>query len=208
MGTLPNRLRVSRDQSFPGGWFRLAATGLLVFLAIVGAAGGSFGSRAAVASGPTEAQIKSALLYNFIKFVDWPPSRFAEANSPIIIGVAGSSEMRADLEGMVQGRRLYGRKLSIVTVDRPATVQLVHVLFISRVEGKGLDEFLGAVRGSAILTVGETREFAKRGGMICFVPEVGKLRFEINIQAVEEAGLRISAQLQKLAKSVHRTATP
>jgi hypothetical protein len=205
MGALPNRLPMPRDPLFLGWWMRLAASGLLILLVIAGAAGGSFGSRAAVASGPTEVQVKSALVYNFIKFVDWPASRFAEANSPIVIGVAGSSELRDELEGMVRGRRLYGRELSIVTIDGPEAAKSTHILFISRVEGKGLDELLGAVRGSAILTLGETREFAKRGGMIWFVPEQGKLRFEINIQVVEESGLRISAQLQKLAKSVHRT---
>jgi hypothetical protein len=50
-----------------------------------------------------------------------------------------------------------------------------------------------------ILTVGEKKGFASRGGMINFIVVENKVRFEINPHAVETAALKISSQLLKLA---------
>ena len=62
--------------------------------------------------------------------------------------------------------------------------------------------------GAAILTVGEFGEFAARGGQIGFRTEDRKVRFDINIAAVERSGLKISAQLMKLGRIVKESERP
>jgi hypothetical protein len=61
---------------------------------------------------------------------------------------------------------------------------------------------LASLRGKAVLTVGETEDFAEDGGMIAFLVEENKIRFEINLEAADKAKLKISSKLLALAKTV------
>jgi len=52
----------------------------------------------------------------------------------------------------------------------------------------------------ATLTVGETPDFLAQGGIINFILEGGKVRFQIDSKAAERADLRISSHLLRLAR--------
>ena len=77
-----------------------------------------------------------------------------------------------------------------------------HVLFLGEGQKKMLPDALASVKGSPVLTVGETERFAQDGGMIGLCLEQNRIRFEINLDSAERAGLRISARLLALAKTV------
>lgn len=151
-----------------------------------------------------EHQLKAAFIYNFLKFVEWPTNRLQETNTPIIIGVTGGSPIGPALEAVVKDRRLNGRELIVRVVDSPEAAKATHLLFVAGSEDLRLDGLLLALARNGTLTVGESESFANHGGMIRFKLEEEKLRFDINMDAVELDGLKISAQLQKLAKSVRR----
>jgi len=153
---------------------------------------------------PKEYQIKAAFLYNFTKFVDWPDSSFADASSPIIIGVLGANPFDGELAKVVEGRKVNGRPLVVKQLGDIQEATGVHVLFMGRTEDQKVAERLATLKGKPILTVGESESFAKGGGMIKFLLEGDKVRFEINVDSADEAGLKISAQLQKLARTVRR----
>jgi hypothetical protein len=160
--------------------------------------------RADDASIAKEHEVKAAFIYNFLKFVEWPASRFGETNAPLVIGVVGKSPIAAALESAVQNRKLNGRHLIVKTVETYEDARTAHLLFVPASEDNRLAELLPALADSGVLTVGESAAFAKQGGIINFVLQDGKLRFEINVGVVERAGLKISAQLQKLAKTVRK----
>jgi len=159
---------------------------------------------AAEPASTTEHQIKAAFIYNFLKFVEWPPGRFANSDDPIFIGVVGKSSILLALETVVRDRRINRRDLRIKVVETPEAALAAHMLFIPAAEDRRAGELLKAVAGSSVLTVGESEVFAKQSGMISFVPEGDKIRFEINMESAERADLKISAQLLKLARSVRR----
>ena len=73
-----------------------------------------------------------------------------------------------------------------------------HIVFVGRGTA-GLDEVLAEAREHAVLAIGESRDFARRGGVINFFTEDKKLRFEVNPDAARRAGLEISARLLRLA---------
>ncbi len=148
-----------------------------------------------------EYQVKAAFLYNFAKFVDWPARSFPDANAPIVIGVLGESPFGDELEKLAKGRRINGRPIVVRWVSAEGA-RSCHLLFV----GAG-DEgrFAGIKDGlPGVLTVGESDGFSRRGGMINFVFEGEKIRFEINVGQAEAEGLKISAQLQKLATKIWR----
>lgn len=145
-------------------------------------------------------EIKAAYLYNFAKFVEWPADRFASPDSPIVIGVVGKNPFGDELAATVQGRKVNGRDAVVVAVASKEQLGSVHVLFVPAGEESQVD--LSGAKG--LLIVGESERCAEQGGMITFVPAADKIRFTINLVNAEQAGLKISVQLLKLASSVHR----
>ena len=149
---------------------------------------------------PTEYQIKAAFLYNFAKFVEWPAEAFATPTSPIVIGVLGDNVVFGDdLEQAINHKILNNRPLQFKKCDSVMAATNCHILFISASEKAGFPKILEGLRGSNVLTVSETGQFIEAGGMINFVIEENKIRFQINDEAAKKAGLKISSKLLRLA---------
>lgn len=158
----------------------------------------------ACADASKEYQIKAAFLFNFTKFIEWPAAAFADDSAPIVIGVCGSNPFGAELHNIVEDRKINGREIVVKTVDTAAEAAKCHVLYFSAAANGSLAQMLPALEKTAVLTVGESERFTSAGGVINFVLEADKVRFEINSAAADKAGLKISAQLQKLARTVRR----
>jgi hypothetical protein len=150
-----------------------------------------------------EYQLKAAFLYNFTKFVEWPPRCFANATSPITIAILGDNPFADELETAVRGRQVNGRSVVVKEIDSIAQAGDAQVLFIAAKNEARLGDALGSLQQTGVLTVGESRQFAAMGGIITFTLQTDKVRFQINQQASEQAGLKINAQLLKLATVVH-----
>jgi hypothetical protein len=86
--------------------------------------------------------------------------------------------------------------------DRVADVAGAHIVFVSSSERANMDAILKALDRPAMLTVGETDGFAEHGGAINFVVQARKVRFQINPARAEQAGLKMSSQLLRLATLV------
>lgn len=169
----------------------------IVWLLLIGATG----LRAEVSK---EQQLKAALLFNFTKFVEWSPASFPAPDSPFVIGVLGSNPFADEMENVAKSRNVNGHKISVKRLQGVAGARGVHLLFVSASEDARLGELRGALRGANVLTVGESEAFAKSGGVITFVIVGGKVRFDINSTAAGQASVKISAQLQKLARTVRK----
>ncbi len=189
---------VGRRHSFKRKRLPALATLMLCFAHLLLA-----GSPARAEPNAHEYEVKAAFVYNFAKFVDWPEQCFADAGSPIVIGVFGASPIGPELEKAVAGRKINGRPLVIRPVANAAAAKATQLLFVGAADEARLGDLHDALPWG-VLTVGESEGFYQRGGMIVFQPEADRLRFEINVAAARQAGLKVSAQLQKLAKSVKK----
>jgi hypothetical protein len=153
-----------------------------------------------------EYQLKAAFLYNFTKFVDWPPHRFASPQAPLVIGVLGKNPFGADLAKAIHGRKQDGHSFIVTNLTSASAATGVHVLFVPSGEEGLLTNQLAQLHAADVLTVGESEAFAQAGGIITFTTEADKIRFEINLPAAETAGLKISSKLLQLAKTPRRKA--
>jgi hypothetical protein len=149
-----------------------------------------------------EYQIKAAFLFNFAQFVEWPSAAFADSQTPISIGVLGDDPFGAVLDQTVQGETIHSRKLVVQRSRRLEDLKGCHLLFISKSEKSRVGDILSGLGSSSVLTVSETESFARRGGIINFYLDGNKVRFEINAQAAQQKGIKISSQLLKLGKAV------
>ncbi len=140
-----------------------------------------------------EYQVKAAYLFNFVKFVEWPPSA---ASGPIVVCVASHNPFANRLAETLRGEMIHGRPLEARVILTPDPG--CHVVFVPR--GVASTPYLRAARGMATLTVGETPHFIAQGGIINFIMEEGSVRFEISSTAAEDAELRISSHLLRLGR--------
>ncbi len=147
-----------------------------------------------------EYQVKAAFLLNFTKFVEWPESAFADPGSPVAICILGDDPFGAALDQVAAGETANGRKVTIQRIKRVPPPKSCQVLFVSKAE-KDFAKTVPAL-GSGVLTVGEAEGFIRAGGMIAFVIENRRVRFDINQGAAEMAELKLSAKLLAVARAV------
>ncbi len=150
----------------------------------------------------TEYQVKAAFLYNFAKFVEWPPGSFPNASAPLQICVWGRDPFGQELQDVTHEKIVNGHPLEVNHVVDLPQARSCHVLFIPFSEKAQMKMILEGLRGASVLTVGDTRDFAARGGMINFVLDDDRVKFEVNRRAAEEAGLKISSKLLGVARLV------
>jgi hypothetical protein len=146
-----------------------------------------------------EYEVKAAFLYNFAKFVEWPSPSSAPS---FRICVLGRDPFGLALSNIVQSKSISGRPIVSVHLQSPAEVRLCHVLFISQSDPEILQQVLERTRGLPVLTVGESADFLRLGGMINFVLEQDRVRFEINLEAAERQHLKLSSKLLAVARVV------
>lgn len=155
-----------------------------------------------------EYRVKAAFLYNFIKFIDWPKEKAADNNS-ITIGIVGKNPFGKAFEPL-RGKKAKEKKVIIkqfksveeskLPSDQIEAIRKCHVLFVCRSEVKHLKEIFKSVKGHSVLTVGDMEDFLESGGIINFLMEDEKVRFEIHNIAAKRAKLDIRSKLLRLAK--------
>ena len=155
----------------------------------------------AQAPAATEYEIKAAFLYNFAKFVEWPPEALAAPSAPIVIGVLGTDPFGHTLDQIVADKQIGGHPLVIKRLKDASEADGCQIVFVGASDRTALKRLVQSKTRHAILTVGEMEGFAQEGGIIQFVIQDNKVRFQINAAAADKAGLKISAQLLKLALS-------
>ena len=175
-----------------------------------------------------EYQIKAAFLYNFIKFVDWPKEKMADSNEPITIGIIGSKNFVKALEPLIH-KKIKNKNISIKYFEvyeklkksqddddrqwdqKIEALKTCHVLMFCMCDSGRIEnssQIIKALKGSPVLTVGETDGFLESGGIINFLMEDKKVRFEINVTAAKKSKLKISSKLLRLAKRVVKEKSP
>jgi hypothetical protein len=169
----------------------IAASSLLLF------------ARAAHATEAEEYELKAEIVHRLTDFIEWPPSCFANAAAPFVIGVIGDTPIEAQLRKWETSRRVKDRRIVVRHIAAPWQVAGVHLLFIAREEQRRLKQDLAATSGQPVLTVADREGFATQGVLInLYVEEDGHVRFEINASEVKKSGLKVSSHLYKLARLV------
>lgn len=149
-----------------------------------------------------EYQLKSVFLFNLASFVDWPKNSFDTNQDPIIIGILGSDPFGKYLYETIQGEVIMEHPLMIQRYTSVDDITTCHILFINVANGDPFEKILNSLKGKNILTVGDVKDFAKKGGMVGFITEKNKIKIQINTEAVKKTDLIISSKLLRLAEII------
>jgi hypothetical protein len=151
----------------------------------------------------TEYEVKAGFLYHFGWFVEWPAAAVQAQAPAFTIGVLGTPPFGAVLDDVMRGKSIRDRPVVVKYYRRVEEAISSPILFISASEESQLSEILAGLGGASVLTVSDIVHFAERGGMIGLRLVSQKLRFDINLDATERAGLKLSSQLLRLAATIH-----
>ena len=187
-------LRTARSRA------RLVAIVLLILLKLLGAI-----SIGAQTSPPTEYQVKAAFIYNFAKFVEWPPNAFTDEKSPITLCVYGKDPFGSALDDAIRAKAIGNRNFVIRRTKTLQDLNACQIVFVASSESQQLREILAGLSGSNALIVGESPHFAEQVGHIQFLMEDNRIRFAINVDSVNRARFHMSSKLLALAQIVHDT---
>lgn len=160
----------------------------------------SAGSRLIAAEASLEYQVKAVCVLNAARFVSWPASAFANADSTLVVGILGENPFGSALQSVVEGETVHQRQIVVRRV-RLEEAAAVHVLFISNSERGHLEGILRALGTASVLTISEIDRFTQNGGMLGLALANGKIRFEVNSDAVRRAQLKIDSQFLLLTRS-------
>ena len=188
---------------------RLRRSLAAVVLAALVALGPAGPAMAEPQGGDSRARVEGAFLVNFIRFTEWPRSRFAGDGAPCVLVVVGSEAVAdavrevAHAAGTVQGRRIEVRQVDGDRMQRQRDVlRAAHVVFVDRSGGVAAEDAIDLLQGAPILTVGEDAMagFVRAGGMLGLVVSGSRVGFVANPGAIRQGGLTVSAKVLKLAR--------
>jgi hypothetical protein len=143
--------------------------------------------------------VKAAFLYNFAKFTEWPA---LPAGAPIAVCIVGDDGIAAALVETVRGQHISGHTLEVWRPQESTAWPVCQLLFITDAETRRSAGGLGGIKTLPVLTVSDGKGFSQAGGIIELYVEGGRMRFAINVDAVERSGLRLSSRLLGLAKVI------
>jgi hypothetical protein len=190
--------RVPRDQA------RWPVLSLLSLLTAVAAAWAFFAIPALQAQNPrpTDYEVKAAYLYNFGRFIEWPGK--AVQGGSFTVCVLGQDPFGPRLDATLAGETIGGKTIVAKRISGAEESSNCQILFLGLTDESRLNKVIADLDKKAVLTVSDAPQFVTRGGMIQFVLEGKKVRFEVNLTATQHAGLTLSSELLKVATAVRK----
>lgn len=153
----------------------------------------------------SEYLIKAGYVYNFAKLVEWPSSTF-RAGGPLVVAILGNDAFADVVARVVEGKRIDDRPLQVKRVTAKDFKDCgCQILFLAGAESARVEDVIRMQNAASVLTIAETPDFIRRGGMIALTLEDRKVRFMVNTDAAAQASLTISSRLLTLASVVHTT---
>jgi hypothetical protein len=140
--------------------------------------------------------VKAAFIYQFTNYIDWDS---LVPGDDFTIGIIGNSPVNEQLNEIARTKTVKGKRIVVRRFDKPEDIGPCHILFIPRKTTFALSDIIAKISPRGTLTVAEKEGYGKKGASINFVEVDDKLRFEANPRSINDAGLKASSQLLKLA---------
>jgi hypothetical protein len=146
-----------------------------------------------------DSELKAAFVFNIVPFVEWPPETLGDR---FVIGVAGESPMASVMAKSFAGKRIGSRIVEVREVHSRSELRACNILLLAFPDRSRMGEAFTELRGTNVLTIGDSELFTKLGGVVTFVQHDSTYRLAINPRAAERAHLKISSKLLSIATMV------
>jgi len=147
-----------------------------------------------------EHEVKAAFVLKLINFVQWPDA--GGQHPTLVIGILGTDATSDALERLAFGKSVDGREIVVRRLNTESNFSACQVIFIGASERNQAAALIERIRGSSVLTVGESDGFGQHGGIVNLMLDEGRIHLEVNPNAAQRAHLQISSRLLSLATIV------
>jgi len=148
----------------------------------------------------SEYALKAAIVYKVVKFVSWPDNQANVDSAPLYICLPESDPIASAMDALA-GETAHGRAIEIRRLGQVSKVPGdCDILYMSRRESARRRALLTNIADAPVLTIGDSEDFVKAGGIVALEIKQSRVQFAINTNASQRAGLTISAQLLQLAR--------
>lgn len=141
------------------------------------------------------AQVKAALVYNFMKYAEWPSDT---GHGPLTLCIAYPDRLVTAAFAAVHGRTIDTRPVQVHTLQNGSNTAQCHLIYIHDGRAPELLQEL-STKQVHLLTIGDKEDFVDVGGAIGLVEQDGRLQFKVNLDVIKRGNYKISSQLLKLA---------
>lgn len=141
-----------------------------------------------------ERAVRAAFVFNLTKYVSWP-----SASDRLVVGVIGPGNLGPVLKQVLDGKISDGRRISVMIHTPEAELGDCDVLYVAGLSEGTMRSILNRVAGRAVLTVGDSDQFVRAGGMVGLVRSGDEIEIEVNLRALRSRHLDMSSRLLKLA---------
>lgn len=159
------------------------------------------GLRAQAVAVPIEANVKAVFLFNFAKYVTWPPANVGERSpAEVRVCVTANDAFFKLLQSAVQGEDIDGKPLLPIALEGLDEAKTCQILYVGNSRGADAKAWFEAVKGAQVLTVADGP--LNDDTVIAFAREDNRIRFDINRAAASRRSLNVSSKLLRLARQV------
>jgi hypothetical protein len=148
-----------------------------------------------------EYDVKAAYIFNLSHYTGWPSAAFDTPSAPFRVCVADPDPFGRSLTQTFRDETVEGRAVVVSVVRSKGELRGCHVLFVGQTADAS-GTLQQAAAGEPILTVGESATFEKRGGIITFVSDAGRIRFDVSQEQASRAGIKLSSKVLQVARKV------
>jgi hypothetical protein len=141
-------------------------------------------------------EIHAAMLFNFIKYVQWPNE---SEPGDFVVGVIGDEEVFNTLKKWYDGKAKGAKKYAIKNLGSASEATDCQVVYVGKSKNRDFDKVKSSITGKSVLTVTDGIGMGQKGSCINFRVIDGKLKFEINQSMVAGSNLKVSTQLSSMA---------
>ncbi len=141
-------------------------------------------------------EIHSMMIYNFIKYIQWPGY---DSSQDFIIGVIGDDDVYNTLNTWYGGKLRGDKKFVVKRYTNINEISGSHIIYVGSNQSKAFDAIQAKITGYPTLTITDGPGLAAKGSSINFKMVENKLAFELNQKAIDKANLKVSGQLAAMA---------
>jgi hypothetical protein len=141
-----------------------------------------------------ERAVRAAFLFNLTKYVSWPTS-----GDRLVVGVVGTGNTAEVLRQVLDGKISDGRRITVVIHSPDSDLGECDVLYVAGLAPVATKSILNRTGARAVLTVGDSDQFVRAGGMVGLVRSGDQIEIEVNLPALRSRKLEMSSRLLKLA---------
>ena len=142
-----------------------------------------------------ERSVRAAFVFNLTKYVSWPEGH----HDRLVLGVIGNGSMGPVLKQILDGKTSDGRRINVVVHTSENELHDCDVLYVEESSPVRIRSILDRVQSRAVLTVGDSDQFTRSGGMVALVRSGDQIEIHVNLNSLRSRQLEMSSRLLNLA---------